>query len=400
MGGGVDVGEPVERPAELPFAEQGEPVEQGQAGRVHPGPVGAPRPPPVGLEGPVAQVVASGEAERHHCVPVVEHVDGLGQQRLDVVAQLCGAPADVDTEQGQAPQQCGGVVDVEPLRGASGADRAVVEAQHLVELAQLQVVQRPVPPVVHGEVARRPVVLGLAEEVHPVVGPPLHLEDVGQGVDGPGVVSRRPEGGAGAGLGLPVACVLLQAEGEDALDVAPPRLTRGPGRDGLLGDPQETGPVAEEEVEVLGHPEGEEVAGLVEQRPLEPVPRPDPVTLEPRAGGTQVEHLALTGTVVGPGGLLQGPRRDPEALGRGAVEGQVGAHDVAEHRSTGGRHRGVRRRPGIAGEGHQVLHRVVERRHGVRVRRLERDAPPVTELDGHGTSSRARLDARISSSHV
>ena len=210
---------------------------------------------------------------------------------------------------------------------------------------------------------------------------------MGEGVDGPHVVRRGIERGPGTDLRLAVAGVLLESEGEDALDVAPSRLTGVPGRDDLLGDPEETGAVAQEEVEVLGHPQGEQVAWLVEQRPLEPVARPHPVAVEPRAGGPQVQRLPFPEAVGGLLGLLQRHGRELEALGRGPVEGEIGAQDMAEHRTPGGRHGGVRDRDRIAGEGHQVLHGVAEQRHGGLVRRLERDTPPVAELDVHGASS-------------
>jgi len=46
-------------------------------------------------------LVAPGEAERHHRVPVVEEVDRIVHQELDIRSQLVGSSTDIDAEQGE-----------------------------------------------------------------------------------------------------------------------------------------------------------------------------------------------------------------------------------------------------------------------------------------------------------
>ena len=96
-------------------------------------------------------LVLPGQAEGHDRVPVVEQVDRLANQRADIRGEQLRAPGDIGPGQRQPPQQGGSINDIEPLGGPAGPDRAVIQIQGRARLAQFQVVEGMVPPVVDGE---------------------------------------------------------------------------------------------------------------------------------------------------------------------------------------------------------------------------------------------------------
>ena len=100
-----------------PGGERGERLEQGQAGPPGGARVRRRGQVPVRRDHPLGPPEVSGQAERHHRVPVVEDVDGAADQVVDVGRELLGAFGHVGAEQRQPPQQRGRVHDVEPLGG-------------------------------------------------------------------------------------------------------------------------------------------------------------------------------------------------------------------------------------------------------------------------------------------
>ena len=181
------------------------------------------------------------------------------------------------------------------------------------------------------------------------------------------------ERGPGAGLGLPVVGVLLEPERVDALDVAPAGQVARPGGQHPGGGVAQLEPVAEEEVEVLGDLEREQVARVAQQRALQRAGGGFPVALGPVPGGAQVMELPLAHDgLVQPLQDLARPRRRPPGSSRTA---QVGAVDVAEHQAVvgGDRRLGVGHR--VTGQGGQVLDGFVEQGHRVRAARPGREPP-------------------------
>ena len=152
-----DVHQPVDSQVRRPERQGDEPFEQ-----VHPRPVDGSaicsrRPVSVGHDEPVGQVPSTRQSEGHHCVPVVEEVDRLADQRLDGCGEGQHAVPDVHSEQRKPPEQRGGVDEVEPNRRSARPDRPVVECDDVVELAHVEIEEPPVPPVVDREVAVAPV---------------------------------------------------------------------------------------------------------------------------------------------------------------------------------------------------------------------------------------------------
>ena len=199
---------------------------------------------------------------------------------------------------------------------------------------ELQVVQAAVPPVVDGEEARRPAGRRGGEEVNAVPLAALHLEDVRQRVHRPDVLRIVVQGGPGARLGLPVVRVLLQPERVDALHVSPAGPVARPGRQHPGGGVAEFKPVAEEEVEVLGHLEGEQVARVAQQRPLQRAGGGFPVALGPVPGGPQVMEFPLAHD------RLVQPLQD---LARGGAPPPGSSRTAAGRRGRYGRAPGCRR---------------------------------------------------------
>ena len=176
--------------------------------------------------------------------------------------------------------------------------------------------------------------------------------------------------GPGASLSLPVVRVLLQAEGIDALDVSPAGLLTRPGGQDPGGDIAQLKPVAEEEVEILGDLEREQVTRMAQQGPLQRAGSGLPVTVDPVPGGAHVMGLPLAhdGLIE----LLQDLAGGGDPLGRGRVELKVGAVDVTEHQAV------------IGG---QILDGLVEQRHRVGAGGPDGNTPAIRECLAHLGSS-------------
>ena len=237
------------------------------------------------------------------------------------------------------------------------------------------------PPVVDGEEARRPAGRRGGEEVDAVPLAAFHLEDVRQRVHRPDVPRIVVQGGPGARLGLPVVRVLLKPERVDALHVPPAGKVAWPGGQHPGGGVAELEPVAEEEVEVLGDLEREQVARMAQQCTLQRAGRGFPVTVDPVPGGAQVVKLPLAHErLVQP---LQDLARGGDALRGRPVQLQVGAVDMAEHQAVVGRDRGVGVRHRVARQRGQVLDGRVEQGHRVGAARPDGNVPAIRECLSH-----------------
>jgi len=98
--------------------------------------------------------------------------------------QLLPAVADIMAGEGEPPQQRRGVDHVERDHRAVLADRAVIERQHLIGLAEIEMAEREMPPVVNPEeiVVAGPVRFAGDHPADAVLGAPLHFHDMGDGV--------------------------------------------------------------------------------------------------------------------------------------------------------------------------------------------------------------------------
>ena len=127
---------------------------------------------------------------------------------------LVPALAHVVAGQVQAPEQGGGIHEVERDGAAASPDWAVVEPENIVDLPEVEVAERPVPPVVDLEevVVARPVRLAGHRPAHAVLGAALHLHHVGHSVVRPAVERLGVEGFSADSLGPRVVSHLLQTE--------------------------------------------------------------------------------------------------------------------------------------------------------------------------------------------
>jgi hypothetical protein len=242
----------------------------------------------------------------------------------------------------EAPQQCAGVEQLEGHAvGARVVDLPVVDVEHAGEVAQLQLEQREVPPVVHREeVAAAPVGDAALERVDPLGHPTTHLVGVGHGVDRPHVVPVGIERGHPGLLGRFVVAGLLEPEGLHAQHEAVVGVA-GDGRQGPSDAVPQVLRVAREEVELVAELEGEQIGGPADQQVVEGIRGAVPAALDPLADGPPVGLLALA-EVAGRHGLVGGHGHLDVAL-LGGHQVQVGHQGVA-HGQAGvlrGEHGGV-----------------------------------------------------------
>src|SRR3954469_9687736 len=89
---------------------------------------------------------------------VVEDQDVIVDMCIPMRRQLLPAIADVDAGELQAPQQRGGIDDVEKSTGFGGANIVIIEPKPLVQPPALDQVERQMPPLMNRETDRgRPV---------------------------------------------------------------------------------------------------------------------------------------------------------------------------------------------------------------------------------------------------
>ena len=197
-------------------------------------------------------------------------------------------------------------------------------------------------------------------------------------MDGPDIPGIVAEGGSGPVLAFGEVAVLLQSEGIHPLHVAPARLILRPGAQDSLDDPPQALLVPEEEIQILGHLEGEEIAWIMEERSFEEVDGALPLATAPGLRGQHVEPLAFAGAEnpgVDPHDEV--PRRlEPRLSGR--VQSQVCLQDASEDEVRVGRRR-VGERNRLAAQGEQSPNGALENGDRFPVRREHRAAPPVDE---------------------
>ena len=225
------------------------------------------------LEHPLDLVEAPRPAEGHHVVRLGERervVLDLARARL---RELLPALAHVHVPALEPPQHGRAVLDVEVKVGRLRAEAPVVEGQHLVDPAPLDLEHREVPPqVLAHRVAVVPDVGRPGEPLRSFAQPPLHLEDVGHGVDGPHVVLVHLDGPAPVGLGPRVVPALLEGEAVHPEEEPVPGAALVPRGEHARDRVAHPMGAAEPEGGVVLEPQGEEVVGMVDE---DPVPHED-----------------------------------------------------------------------------------------------------------------------------
>ena len=193
------------------------------------------------------------------------------------------------------------------------AEAAVVEGEHLVEFAALEMVQAAVPPEVVDEVvAALPIGLQAGQPGDAFVVASLHLHDVGDAVRGPQVAGRQRDGLAPRSLGDGVVAKLLVRKAAARQQGRPAGQLRAPalvGRIGLRG--HQVRAAMPEGLEVM-QPERQHIEGMLIEDLLPHPQRAVDVAVDPSLQRIDVRALA-------PGGVRgQALGRDPGRRGRRA----------------------------------------------------------------------------------
>jgi hypothetical protein len=125
-------------------------------------------------------------------------------------------------------------------------------------------------------------------------------------------------------------------------------------RPGLVRhDPTQALLVSEEEIEILGHLEGEQIARIMEEGSFQEVDGAFPFAIGPGLRGQHMEELAFAGTEVPAVECHDELRRRLESGLGSRVQRQVGLEDASENEVGVGRRR-VSEGNGLAGEGANV----------------------------------------------
>ena len=135
--------------------------------------------------------------------------------------------------------------------------------------------------------------------------------------------------------------------------------------------------IADEEVEVLGHAQREQISGMKEQCPLQCSGRCEQVASSPRPGRLQVPFLALSGLPLGFADAIENLTGRSVTVRRRRVEKAVCAKSVAEQERPVGADGGPRHSFRITAERDQGLDGVVEELEGVSATRPNRHPPAV-----------------------
>ncbi len=227
---------------------------------------------------------------------VVEGVEAIARRRMPGVGEWLPAIADVDAAQHQAPQHRGGVHHLERDGTLRGTDPRVVQRERTSLLAELEVVEREMPPVVK----RQPIVYGpvgdpALEPFDAFADPALHLHHVRHRVHGPRIAAvqvQRPPAGL---LGTAIQRGLLEPEGVHAEHVAVARHVGAPVRQDLRDAVAQQGRLAVEEVGDMRGLHRDEVARVLDDDVTVEPQRALEVALEPGARRGGVHAFALVG---------------------------------------------------------------------------------------------------------
>ena len=193
----------------------------------------------------------------------------------------------------------------------------------------------------------------------PSCGRPLHLHDMGDGVDRPrigGVYGDRP---AAELLGAGVVAHLLQPEGAHAEHIAVAGHGLVPGRQHARGAVPVLGERAVVEMQVVGEADREDVARMVQQD----------VLVAPRGRGRVAGGPAREGVGMGAFAVGRGKRARPFAGLRRPRAERAHAHQQEETapENVGHRHvrigleRGLEQRPRLAPESQEIVQRRIQR---------------------------------------
>ena len=143
-------------------------------------------------------------------------------------------------------------------------------------------------------------------------------------------------------------------------------------------DPTQALLVSEEEIEILGHLEGEQIAGIMQESPLEEVDGAFPFATGPGLRGEHMEELAFAGTQVPAVESHDELRRRLESGLGSRVQRQVGLEDASED-EVGVGCRCVSESDRLAAQGDQVLYGMLEQGDRAPVGCEHRAAPGVDE---------------------
>ena len=266
-------------------------------------------------------VVGAGEAvEILQREEWLHRVAGTGAKMR---SQLLPAVADVEACDFHPGEQRDGADLVLRVGGLDAPDVVVVCVEHRLVVAEADVEQRFMPPVVgvHEGVEISPGALRLGQKFDPLADAAGRQHDVGEGVLCPRLLLLELERAAGRGLGLLQLVHLLVAKGEHAVEM---RIV-GVRRFGALRDREHRGRVAAVEAEILVELYRREVAWeLLDDGLAERLHRRD-VVGDPALELVQQQRLARIG-VGCPGSLqidpgpLPGARRLEEHPGEASVD--------------------------------------------------------------------------------
>ena len=163
-------------------------------------------------------------------------------------------------------------------------------------LAEIQVIEGQMPPVVEGEaVVGRPVVRPAGQPVHAVAEPALHLHHMGAGMDGPGIARVQLQRPPRALLGAAIVAHLLEAEGVHAQNVAVAGHGLVPVAERAGDAVAQLRGLAEIEVAEMGQLQGQAVARILDGDVAVARDRLLEVAVQPGAGSGQVPALAIVG---------------------------------------------------------------------------------------------------------
>ena len=320
----------------------------------------------VGGKNALDLVFPTGTQVGHHRMPVIERVEPAVGMLVPGLRDLDPTIADVMARQVNPPQQGRSVHQVERHGAAVLADRSVIEREHLVDLAEVEVIERTVPPVVHLEevVVARPMGLARYHPADAVLRAPLHLHDMRDGVVGPTVERLQLDGLAAGFLGPIVVTGFFEAEGVHAQHDGIARHVGRPLRQSAgdaVAHVARIGPVEIHQVAGLQGdqiPRKQNVVAIQRQR------RRCPVAVQQQLQGSGVGVLAVVERQrLGPGeaGLRRG--RGP---GFGGEPHEMGIQQMG-HGKVGGRRDGaVQKVDGVAAVDVERFNGLIEHRHGLR----------------------------------
>lgn len=221
--------------------------------------------------------------EGHHRMGVVERIGPRGRDRRPAVRHRLPPIPDVHPAQHQPPQERRGIHHVHHHARLPAADLVVEEPEHRAGVADLQVIERKVPPVVHLEEAvPRPGVVR-PHPGDPLLGPVLHLHHMRHRMLRPAVPRLDLHAPPPGRLGPRIIPGLLQPEGMHAqhrVIAGHRRIPVGQGaRDPVAQHPRMPG----EEVDLVPREQAQRIARRLDRHVLEHPARRVPAPLDQMA---------------------------------------------------------------------------------------------------------------------